>query len=131
MSKEIMTYTLAYVLSVGIAIPVVFLWSEFLYKRVEKYKTEEDEEAGRVRWIPVWVGILERAIITTLVGWGVPGTAGFMGAWVAVKAAGGWRSWSKGTTYGRAIFFVGLLGSAMSLLFAIAGGLIIAELRSP
>jgi len=43
-----------------------------------------------------------------------------------VKSAGGWANWSKGTTYGRAVLFVGLLGSAMSVLFALFGGLLIA-----
>ena len=123
-------YILAYVLSVLLAIPVTFFWTELLHKLVQRYKTEEDKQAERVRWIPPLIGVFERAIITTLVGWEVPGTAGFIGAWVAVKSAGGWSSWSKGTNYGRAIFFAGLLGSAMSLLFAIVGGLIIAPLHS-
>lgn len=118
---------LAYGLSVFAAMPVTFLWSRFLHKLVRPYKTGRDRQAERIWWIPLAVGVLERAIITTLVGSKVPGTAGFIGAWVAVKSAGGWLSWSKGTTYGRATLFVGLLGSAMSLLFAIVGGLIIAS----
>jgi hypothetical protein len=118
-------YLLGYSLSVVVAVPVTYLWSLFLHRLVAKHKTAEDEQAGRVLWIPLLVGVFERAIITTLVGWQVSGTAGFIGAWVAVKSAGGWSTWSKGTTYGRAVFFTGLLGSAMSILFAVVGGLII------
>jgi hypothetical protein len=120
-------YLLGYSLSVVAALPVTFLWSWLLHKLVAKHKTAEDTQAERVLWIPLLMGVFERAIITTLVGWQVPGTAGFIGAWVAVKSAGGWSSWSKGTTYGRAVFFTGLLGSAMSILFAVFGGLIIAQ----
>ena len=119
-------YILAYVLSVIVAIPVLYYWSLALHNTVDGLRTEKDAEAERVWWIPLTVGVFERAIITTLVGWDVSGSAAFIGAWVAVKSAGGWASWSKGTTYGRATFFVGLLGSAVSILFAVAGGLIVA-----
>jgi hypothetical protein len=127
--SEYTPYILAYVLSVGVAIPVTLWWSEFHHKRIQKYKTEKDEQAERDRLIPLLLGVFERLIITTLVGWEVQGTGGFIGGWFGLKSVGGWGEWSKGTTYGRATFFVGLLGSMMSLLFAIAGGLIIAQLR--
>ncbi|MFB0521205.1 MAG: hypothetical protein ACETWD_07240 [Desulfatiglandales bacterium] len=128
--SDIMKYILAYALSVGVGIPVTLWWSNFHHKRVQKYKTEKDEQAERDRLIPLLLGVFERLIITTLVGWKVPGTGAFIAGWFGLKSAGGWSSWSKGTTYGRATFFAGLLGSMMSLLFAIVGGLIIAELRS-
>lgn len=90
-------------------------------------KTDEDITADRLvpLWIPIAIGVFERVIITTLVGWSVPGAASFVGAWIAVKAAGGWSGWSKDTAYGRGMFFVRLLGSALSVGFAVAGGLII------
>ena len=93
---------------------------------MDKRRTENDPVAERVRWIPITVGGFERAIITTLVRWNVSGSAAFIGAWVAVKTAGGWASWSKETTYGRAILFIGLLGNALSILFGLVGGLMIA-----
>ena len=120
-------YLLGYSLSVVVATPVTYLWSWFLHRAIQNRRTANDPEAERIPWIPLMLGIFERAIITTLVGWKVPGTAGFIGAWVAVKSAGGWASWSKGTTYGRAVLFIGLLGSAMSILFALVGGLIAAK----
>jgi hypothetical protein len=126
MNKCLLKYLLGYGLSVVVATPVTYWWSRFLHRAIQDHRTPNDPEAERIPWIPIMLGIFERAIITTLVGWKVPGTAGFIGAWVAVKSAGGWASWSKGTTYGRAVLFIGLLGSAMSVLFALAGGLIIA-----
>jgi hypothetical protein len=87
---------------------------------------KKDDEAIRVIWIPIMMGILERAIITTLVGWKVPGTAGFIGTWAAIKTVGGWAMWSKGTVYGRSVLFAGLMGSALSFLIAIAAGLFLA-----
>ena len=119
-------YLLGYGLSIVVASIVTLIWSWFLHRCVKKYKTEQDKEAERIFWIPFALGIFERAIITTLVAWNVSGTGGFIGAWVAVKTAGGWASWSKGTTYGRAVLFIGLLGNALSVLLALIGGLIIA-----
>lgn len=114
-----------YGVSVFVAMPVTYLWSRALHASVTHLRRPAERDAERVPWIPFVVGVVERVLVTTLVGWNVSGAAGFIGAWIAVKSAGGWQSWSKGTTYGRAILFIGLLGSALSILFAIAGGLII------
>jgi hypothetical protein len=119
-------YLLGYGLSVVVGIPVTYFWSRLLHEVVQGRRAPEDQQADRIPWIPLTIGILERAMITTLVGWNVSGAASFIGAWIVVKSAGGWANWSKGTTYGRAVLFVGLLGSAMSVLFALFGGLLIA-----
>ncbi len=73
------------------------------------------------------MGILERALYTILIGWSVSGAASFIGAWVTIKAVGGWARWggSKSTMYTRAVFTVGLLGSALSAIFGVVAGLII------
>ena len=120
-------YFWAYTISVLVAIPVTYFWSSLLHKAVLHSRQQDEKEAERISWIPLLVGIFERAIITTLVGWNVSGAAGFIGTWIAIKSAGGWTTWSKGTTYGRATLFVGLLGSALSVAFALLGGLIIAR----
>jgi hypothetical protein len=119
-------YCLAYTLSVIVALPITYGWSCLLHKRVRSVKTDEDKVAERILWLPLLTGVFERVLITTLVGWEVQGAGAFIGSWVLVKAVGGWQSWSKGTTYGRSIFSVGLLGSALSIFFGIVGGLIIA-----
>jgi len=113
---------IGYVFSILVAIPITYRWSCFLHKKVGTYR--KDTEAERIWWIPVLVGIFERAIITTLVGFNVSGTAGYIGAWIVLKSAGGWQTLSEGT-YGRAVFFIGLIGSITSILFAIVVGLII------
>jgi len=58
---------LGYVISIIIGIPVTFIWSEFLHGQLRKYRTEEDTEAERIRWIPTLIGIFERGVITTLI----------------------------------------------------------------
>lgn len=123
------TYFWPYFISVIIAAPITLLWPWCLYKIIDKKKSSADIPAERVWWIPLLIGVFERGIITTLVGWQVSGAAVFIGAWVAVKTAGGWTTWSKGTTYARAVLFVGLLGNAMSIAFALLGGLMILPKR--
>jgi hypothetical protein len=96
MNKQIVY---VYALSIILATPVTELWSRLLHRAALKIpRDEKDEEASRVPWIPRLVGILERLIITTLVGWNVSGATGFIGGWIAVKSAGGWQTWSRGTT---------------------------------
>jgi hypothetical protein len=119
-------YLIGFLVSVVAAIPATYLWSVFLHRMIERHRQTDDKEATRIHWIPLTVGILERILFTVLVGWNVTGAAGFIGSWVLVKQLGGWNSWgNKGTTYSRAVFFVGLLGNAMSVLFGVVGGLII------
>ena len=116
---------IGFLISVVVAMPVTYFWSMFLHKLLEKHKQQEDKEATRIKWIPSTIGVAERILFTVLIGWNVSGTAGFIGSWILVKQLGGWNSWGKGTTYNRAVFFVGLLGNTMSVLFGVVGGLII------
>jgi len=111
----------------GVAVPVTLLWVMVLDRRLAQYRTRGEEETSRVLWLPITMGIVERAIYTILVGWNVSGAASFMGAWVTIKAIGGWARWGgpTSTMYTRAAFTVGLLGSALSAIFGLAGGLII------
>ena len=108
------------------AIPVTWLWVYLLDRIIGRYRTNDDEEISRAWWMPVAVGFLERAIYTILIGGNVSGAAGFIGAWVTIKAVGGWAKWAgdRSTIYTRAAFSVGLLGSALSAIFGIAAGLI-------
>ena len=70
------------------------------------------------------VGVAERLLYTTLVAFDVSGGAGLIGACIAVKAAGGWATINKGTVFGRSTYFVGILGSMLSALIGIVGGVI-------
>jgi hypothetical protein len=109
-----------------IAIPVTGFWVWVLDRYIDRFRYGA-EKASR-RWpLPVTMGIIERIIYTILVGFCVTGAAGFIGAWVTIKAVGGWAKWGgeHSTDYTRATFTVGLLGSAISVIFGIVGGLII------
>ena len=121
--------------------PITSVWSKILHKRLEPrrmkldfVRSKVDFEKGlehssqesapeRVDWIPGWLGFFERALYSLLIGLDVGGGAAFIGVWIGIKLAGGWQSWSKGTTYGRATVGVGLLGNAMSVLFGVVAGL--------
>ena len=116
--------------------PVTSAWSKALHKRAASLRNPVDfkgglnrdvqeSETGRVDWIPGWIGFFERALYSLLIGLDVGGGAAFIGVWIGVKLAGGWQSWSKGTTYGRATLGIGLLGNAMSVLFSVVAGLVI------
>jgi hypothetical protein len=114
--------------------PVTYIWSAALHKRIAALRSEliaaealtleeRKQYPGRVPWMPAWIGLFERALYCLLIGLDVAGGATFIGVWVGIKLAGGWQVWSKGTTYGRAILFAGLLGNAMSVLFGVVAGL--------
>jgi hypothetical protein len=118
--------------------PVTSAWSRALHRRAAPLKTPVDfssagyreaqeAEAGRVDWIPGWLGFFERILYTLLIGLDIGGGAAFIGVWIGVKTADGWQSWSKGTTYGRATLGIGLLGNAMSALYGVVAGLVIRE----
>lgn len=116
----------------GIAIPTTYLWSLCLHTHINnkfpKEREENKDKTERIPWIPLTIGIFERAFISMLIGYNISGSAAFLGAWVTIKAIGGWSDISKGKPYGRSIFFIGLLGSIMSLWFAVIIGLYIKKL---
>lgn len=86
---------------------------------------EEKRPPGRVKWMPATIGYFERAVYSVLIALNPQSGATFIGLWVGLKMAGGWQLWSKGTTYGNALFFTGLLGNAMSVSFGVVAGLVI------
>ena len=119
-------YLWAVIVSV-VAIPATLLWVMALDRLVARLRPREAEKSSRKLWLPITMGIVERVIYTILIGWNVSGAAAFIGAWVTIKAIGGWARWGgpTSTTYTRAVFTVGLLGSALSAIFGLACGLII------
>lgn len=119
----------------AVAIPITYAWSYCLHCYVNvifpQQREENKEKSERIPWIPLTIGIFERTAISVLIGCEVSGSAAFVGAWVTIKAIGGWSNISKDNTYGRAIFFLGLLGSIMSIWFAILAGLVIKRIINP
>ena len=121
-----MKYFIVYIVCGLIAICVTWKWVQYLIGQTEKVRAPGVDPAPRVQKFPVMTGIIERIIYTTVIGFDVSGAGAFIGAWITIKAIGGWASWSKDqTVYGKSLFFSGLLGSAMFAVFGIFGGLII------
>ena len=114
---------------------VTFFWSESLHERTVEFwnKLKKEKELGdeedrmyhRVPWMPVCIGLFERTFYSLLIGLNVSSAATFIVGWVILKSGAGVGLWSKGTSYGRAILFAGLLGNAMSVLFGVVAGLVI------
>ncbi len=117
-----------YTISVLLGVPVTWLVSRTLHKIAKRRFPKEEEASTEVRilWVAILIGIVERTLITTMVAWNISGTAGFIGAWVVVKSAVGWQAWAdKRSFYERVVMFVGLIGSGVSVLFALIGGILI------
>jgi len=125
--------------AVLLGLPIAHLWSSVLHSRMAALRNglrkvggltaEEDRTSpGRVPWMEAWLGMFERGVYTVLIGLAVPGGAAFIAIWVALKQAEGWTVWSKGTTYGRAVFLSELLRTAMSLAFGVSAGLVMRAL---
>ncbi len=115
----------AYIFSAFLAAPITWGWSKFLFWMLDK-RIPANKSTERIEWIPIIVGIFERAIVTTLVIWTPKLTTAFIGGWMALKVAGGWGLLKEPTTRNRATFFIGLLGNVVSLGWAIAVGVYVA-----
>jgi len=125
MTQEMKLYIIALTVS-ALAIPVTWWWSNYLHAQLEKETLPTPKPPTRIKWIACYIGIAERIVFAVLIGWSVSGAAGFIGSWVLAKQLGGWNSWGKeGTTHSIALFFLGLLGNAMSVLLGVVAGLII------
>ena len=122
--------------------PITLYWSKAIHERIKDLrsklikekllsKDEIEQYPDRLIWMPAWIGVFERAFYALLIGLDVTGASAFIGAWVGIKLAGGWQVWSKGSIYGRAVLFAGLLGNAMSLSFGLISGIVIKKLLDP
>lgn len=120
-----------WIISLGGGTIATFIFSYGLHRSIEGFaKRENKAPAERLVWMPLLMGLIERALYTILVGNAVSGAASFIGAWVTIKAVGGWANWSKdGSLYGRALFSTALMSSAVSAFFGIWGGLLLASLK--
>jgi hypothetical protein len=105
---------------------VTLIWTELLHWIVRR-QFRKGPEPSRIRPLPAISGLLERAVVTALVIWIPAGTGPFMGTWIVAKAAGGWAFVARPQGYTddheKALYFVGLLGSLVSLGWALGWGL--------
>ena len=121
-------YSQAFIIHLA-AVPVTLVSVLFLDRRLQRYRQDGEELTYRLLWLPVTTGITERIIYTILVGWNVSGAASFIGPWITIKAVGGWARWGgpNSTPYTRSAFTIGLLGSALSAIFGLVGGIVISK----
>jgi len=70
------------------------------------------------------IGILERLVYTLLLVCNVSAGGAFIGTWILAKIVTGWNRYTKDAVEFRTIAFIGLLGSMISLCFALAGALL-------
>jgi hypothetical protein len=102
---------------------VTLAWSEGWHWYLRwKFPTVFKTRDG-LRPIGITIGLIERGLITTLVVFMQPAVGPFAGAWIVVKAAAGWGSLKNDTLPSRSRYYVTLLGSLVSIFWAIAWGL--------
>ena len=99
-------------------------------------KNSEDEcyfrnEIKSIEWIAPIIGILERALITTLVAFNVSGAFSFAGAWIVAKAMYSWGRSKNDNTYIRAKISLNVINGLLSIIAAVIGGLIIFKHENP
>jgi hypothetical protein len=117
----------SYFFSVLFGAPVTMLFSASLHWLIRQLPTNGKDGTAettarpgdRVLWIPALTGVMERFAVTTMCLLQVSGLGGFLAGWIALKLVGGWQRWKDDSTYSRALFAVGALGSLVSLLIAI------------
>jgi hypothetical protein len=125
--------------AVLVGLPMGHFWSSALHMRMAELRTglrkvggltadEDRTSPGRVPWMESWLGVFERGVYATLIGFAVPGAAAFIVIWIALKQAEGYSVWSKGTAYGRGVFLSELMRTSMSLVFGLSAGLVVRTL---
>lgn len=115
-------FVTALLASVVLGIPVTFLWSELLH-----YCFLPSDPSPRGRWPSMIFGVLERALLTTLILWLPIAAGGFVGAWLIVKAILGWADLGGPNAItrheGRIRYSVALFGNMASILWAVGWGI--------
>lgn len=95
-----------------------------------------------VIFLPAIVGMIERVLYVAAI---LAGAPEFIGVWLAIKVAGGWKGWSETRQYkwsdssgqvcvgevpGRQEYNLFLVGSGLSILFALVAAYSIKWMRS-
>lgn len=92
--------------------------------------SDSDQDIISVRWISIVVGLLERGLVATMIGYGVPGTAAFIGVWIATKVLYGQGRGMKDTKHVKVRASCQLINSLVSMIFAVIGGIWLKEVVS-
>ena len=131
MDEKIFSIWLIGLVIVSLGIGQVVSFYSVKWVRKSNWVNFDDPDKDRKSKIPGWfVGSLERLFFTILVAFDISGTAVAMMLWIALKMARNLDFLKTGEKkeddFGRRMFvFSGLLGSMISMFFALIGGLII------
>ncbi len=113
----------AYFLSIVIGAAVSGVCVSLLFRALDwEIGPDQVGHTHRIWWIPMLIGIAERAITTTLIIWTPKLLVGFIAGWMALKVAGGWGLLKEPTARNRSTNAIALLGSVISLGWAIGVG---------
>lgn len=104
---------------------VTSLFLDGLRERLDRLRSRNAGAAWQGdAYVPAWItGLVERAFFTVAVGFNVSGAVVAMIAWTAAKMATDWNR-LQGEREDPAGALTGLLGSLVSMFFALIGGLI-------
>jgi hypothetical protein len=106
-----------------------YLLVRYFTQRVDKValepkEAEESKEAESLKTtLTCLIGVAERAIVTALMIHRADLVPWFIGAWVLLKFAGGWKRYVDPSPRNRAIYQVALLGNVVSIGIAVLIGL--------
>lgn len=89
-------------------------------KEIERVKATSDE-AWRLDYQPTVMGLIERTLYMSALTYG---RGEFIAVWLGLKVAGGWQRWQEPKS-GRYLYSRSLFGSGLSVLYALAGFLIV------
>lgn len=103
------------------------LWEGIGWNRKQASKIRPEAD------LPKLVGFVERTLYVAALKMGKPE---FVGVWLALKVAGQWKRWSEevkgesGSIAGRIIYNIFLIGSGLSIAYAVVGAELISALLS-
>jgi hypothetical protein len=118
---NICTTTVLYLISVFAGGVLAETWVDFMRRGFDKNYDPTVRRTHRLNWS---IGILERAICTTLVIWTPSLVPGFVGGWITLKFAANWKMRHEGDPEMDARNrLASLVGMVISFTVAIACGL--------
>jgi hypothetical protein len=101
-------------------------------QEIDKICEDDYKKFFGLEYFSPWItGTIERLFFTILVGFNVSGTATAMIGWISVKMGVDWllvlKDERKAKAWQRQLAFSALLGSIISLIFALIGGLMFSK----
>lgn len=113
-----MESVLSWIIGLSVSLLIGMVTGPILCSIRKKYTDEHKPKDPRIP--PTLVGLIERLFFTILIGAEISGGGVAMATWIFVKMATNWNGFKDD----RAGAISGLLGSLISMFFALIGGLI-------